>query len=121
LGAERVDSRAAIGEATILDAFRARQSGFMVESAGLVYRLLADDREGSRHQRFLLHLDSGHSLLISHNIDLAERVPVAVGDRLRFRGMYEWNERGGVIHWTHHDPKGRREGGWIQHEGLRFD
>ena len=29
-------------------------------------------------------------------------------------------ERGGVLHWTHHDPDGRRPGGWLEHEGRRY-
>lgn len=88
--------------------------------AGEVARQLPDDNEGSRHQRFILELASGHSLLVSHNIDLAPRVPLSEGDRLTIRGRYEWNERGGVIHWTHHDPQGRRQGGWIEHQGRRY-
>jgi hypothetical protein len=77
--------------------------------------VLADDNEGSRHQRFILALDSGHTVLVAHNIDLAERVPVRRDGRLRLRGRYEWNDRGGVIHWTHHDPDGSVAGGWVRH------
>jgi hypothetical protein len=54
-------------------------------------------------------------VLVAHNIDLAERVPLRQNARLRLRGRYEWNERGGVIHWTHHDPDGLGPGGWVQH------
>ncbi len=57
---------------------------------------------------------------MSHNIDLAPRVPIAVGDTVEFRGQYEWNERGGVIHWTHHDPDGRRPGGWLRHRSRVY-
>lgn len=77
-------------------------------------RLLADDNDGSRHQRFVLQLKDRSTLLIAHNIDLAERVPVGMGDRIKFRGMYEWNELGGLVHWTHHDPLGVEDGGWIR-------
>lgn len=108
------------GEAMILDAFRERRSDFMVESAGVVERILTDDTEGDRHQRFILRLASGHTLLMSHNIDLAPRVPVTVGDTIEFRGQYEWNEYGGTIHWTHRDPQRRRPGGWIDHRGARY-
>ena len=76
-------------------------------------RLLTDDNEGSRHQRFVLRLPGRNTLLIAHNIDLAKRVPVGMGDRIKFRGMYEWNELGGLVHWTHHDPHGIEDGGWI--------
>ncbi len=106
---------AANGESAIADAFRDHRSGLMVEAEGTVERLLADDREGSPHQRLIVRLAGGQTVLVSHNIDLAPRVPAATGDRLAFRGQYEWNDRGGVVHWTHHDPKGRRLGGWLRH------
>ena len=107
------------GEA-IAEAFRERRSGLWVQAEGTVTAILPDDREGSRHQRFILRLSSGQTLLISHNIDLAPRVPLREGDTVAFRGEYEWNEEGGVIHWTHHDPSGRRPGGWLRHGGRTF-
>ena len=108
------------GSGEVEAAFTAQHSGQWVEASGRVVRLLADDNEGSRHQRFILELDSGHTLLVAHNIDLAERIPVRVGDTLTLRGRYEWNARGGVIHWTHHDPLGREQGGWIRSGGTLF-
>ena len=58
---------------------------------------------------------------ISHNIDLAPRIPdLERGDEVIFRGQYEWNQRGGVLHWTHHDPAGRRSGGWLRHGGETY-
>ena len=86
-----------------------------------VVRELRDDLEGSRHQRFILQVEPSLTLLISHNIDLAPRVPLRAGDSISFRGEYEWNDRGGVVHWTHHDPRGRRRGGWIEHDGRRYE
>lgn len=101
-------------------AFAAQRSGLWLEASGRVARLLADDDDGSRHQRFILELDSGHTLLVAHNIDLADRLPLARNDRVVLRGRFEWNERGGVVHWTHHDPDGRLPGGWILHEDVRY-
>lgn len=106
--------------ARIAAAHREQRSDLWFEAEGVVERLLEDDRHGSRHQRFIVRLSNEHTLLIAHNIDLAERVPAEAGDRVRFRGEYEWNERGGVIHWTHHDPQNRHGGGWIAHEGRRY-
>ncbi len=101
--------------------FREQQSGVIVEGIGRVAKVLPDDLDGSRHQRFILRLDSEPSILISHNIDLAPRVAkLAVGDSVRFRGQYEWNDRGGVVHWTHHDPSGQRQGGWLDHAGRIY-
>ena len=103
-------------------AFERERSGVMVSAAGSVSRLLSDDREGSRHQRFIVGFPSGRTVLVAHNIDLAPRVrSLEVGDAVRLRGQYEWNEKGGVIHWTHRDPDGSHEAGWIEHDGERYD
>lgn len=108
------------GVAVIEAAYRERDSGVWVMVSGIVIRLLPDDNEGSRHQRFILKLDGGHTLMIVHNIDLVERLPVALGDPVELRGRYEWNDRGGVVHWTHRDPDGQIAGGWIEHKGRRY-
>lgn len=109
------------GTALVAAAFEQRRSGFFVEVEGKVERLLRDDLDGSRHQKFLVRLASGQTLLISHNIDLAPRVPAQPGAAIRIRGEYEWNKRGGLLHWTHHDPQGRMAGGWIRLAGETYD
>ena len=113
-------SEAVDGGAEAERAFAERDSGSMLEVGAVVLRRLSDDLEGSRHQRFIVQLESGLTLLVAHNIDLARRVPLDEGDRVEIRGQYEWNERGGVLHWTHHDPQGRRPGGWIRHHGETY-
>ena len=100
--------------------FGKNDSGQWVELAGKVIKLLSDDNDGSRHQRFILSVKYQQTLLIAHNIDLVDRVPVALGDRIELRGMYEWNELGGLIHWTHHDPMGIEQGGYIRHRDSEF-
>lgn len=95
--------------------FSKRDTGSWIEVTGFVKRLLSDDNDGSRHQRFILDIGVGRTLLIAHNIDLVERVPLGLGDRVRVRGMYEWNDLGGLVHWTHHDPLGIEDGGWIRY------
>jgi hypothetical protein len=102
-------------------AFRAQRSDVQVLASGRVRATLRDDNDGSRHQRFILELASGHTVLVAHNIDLAPRAPLERGDLVAINGEYEWNERGGVVHWTHHDPQGRHEGGWIEYRGRRYE
>jgi hypothetical protein len=98
-------------------AFRDRRSNVQVMSEGTVARVLADDTNGSRHQRFLLRLKSGQTVLVAHNIDLAPRVEgLRQGDSVAFSGEYEWNERGGVVHWTHKDPAGKHAAGWLRYD-----
>jgi len=96
-------------------------SGQWIEIAGRTVRLLSDDNEGSRHQRFIIRIGADETLLIAHNIDLARRVPVSIGDRVTLKGMYEWNDLGGLVHWTHHDPMGSEPGGFIEHAGKRYE
>ncbi len=100
-------------------AINQQRNDVMVEFQAEVIRLLQDDNQGSRHQKFIVQYGL-HTLLIAHNIDLAPRVPVTVGDQLIIKGEYEWNDRGGVVHWTHHDPQKRRAGGWIELKGKKY-
>lgn len=104
----------------ISEAYQAQRSGFMVEITGRVERVLADDSQGSRHQRFIIRLDNDMTLLVSHNIDLAPRVLLQVDDEVVIKGQYEWSRKGGVLHWTHHDPQGKHPGGWIRHHGRLY-
>lgn len=93
-----------------------------IQGSGEVIRLLADDLKGSRHQRILIREPSGKTLLVVHNIDLAPRInSIKVGDTLHYLGEYIWNEKGGLVHWTHHDPKGKQIGGWLEHNGKRYE
>ncbi|MCE9592736.1 MAG: DUF3465 domain-containing protein [Planctomycetes bacterium] len=95
-------------------AIRDHRSSEWVEGSARVVKNLPDDKDGDRHQRFLAELDDGSSLLFAHNIDVAPRAPVEKGDVIRFRGRYEWNDKGGVVHWTHHDDRDPARGGWLR-------
>ena len=108
-------------DAILENAFANRVSNQQVASQGTVVKILADDTDGSRHQRFIVRLNSGRTLLVSHNIDLAQRIDsLRAGDMVAFYGEYEWNPKGGVIHWTHHDPQGHHPAGWIKHDGQTY-
>jgi Protein of unknown function (DUF3465) len=97
------------------------QDGAVLQSTGTVTRILPDDNDGSRHQRFILRLDSGRTVLVAHNIDLAPRVEgLAVGDSVEFKGEFVANAQGGVVHWTHRDPQGRHVDGWLRRHGRDY-
>jgi Protein of unknown function (DUF3465) len=111
----------ATGAESIAEAYTRRLQDVPVQAEGRVVKVLPDDNQGSRHQRFLLDTGHGHTVLIAHNIDLAPRIDrLERGDRVVFKGEYVWNEKGGVVHWTHHDPNGRHPGGWLQHDGRTY-
>lgn len=102
-------------------AYAQQQHDLQVTGTGTVTRVLSDDNEDGRHQRFILELASGQTLLIAHNIDVAPRIPsIREGDVVEFSGVYEWNEEGGVVHWTHHDPLGQHTAGWLKHNGTVY-
>jgi hypothetical protein len=102
-------------------AFADRARGRMIVVQGKVLRLLADDDEGSPHQRFVIRTGSGQTLLVSHNLDLAPRLNgLRVDDTVAVYGQYEWNDQGGVMHWTHDDPDGRHAAGYIEWKGRRY-
>ncbi len=105
----------------IAQAFEQQRHDVQVGSSGEVVAVLADDNKGSRHQRFLLELSNGQTVLVAHNIDLAARIDdLQKGDQVEFYGVYEYNPKGGVIHWTHHDPDGQHIAGWLKHQGQTY-
>lgn len=109
------------GAEAIAAAFQHRQSKLQVAGEGIVTRILPDDNDGHRHQRFILRLSNGHTLLVAHNIELAPRIEtLKAGDAVAFSGEYEWNPKGGVLHWTHHDPRNTHPHGWLKHHGNTY-
>lgn len=118
---DRLPQDQAAVDLSIEQAFAGKFSEVTVSGSGVVLALLSDDLKGSRHQRFIVRLDTKLTLLIVHNIDLAPRVDtLRVGDIVTFRGEYVWNAQGGLLHRTHHDPAGRRDHGWIRHAGRLY-
>jgi len=107
----------------ISNAYHQKMSDLIVEGVGTVERLLPDDNIGSRHQRFIVRLSPAHTVLVSHNIDLAPKVPnLREGNEISFKGEYEWSELGGIVHWTHRDPRGNdHPDGWIEYKGDRYE
>lgn len=108
-------------DSALQQAFSSQKSGLQIRGAGDVIKILRDDTKGSQHQRFILRLKSHQTLLVAHNIDLAPRISdLRLGDTVKFYGVYEWNAKGGVIHWTHHDPNRNHIDGWLKHNGKTY-
>ncbi|WP_151810109.1 DUF3465 domain-containing protein [Acinetobacter sp. TUM15366] len=103
---------------TIKAAYDRRQSNVQVHGSGRVKAILREDNDGTKHQKFILVLKNGLSILVAHNIDLAPKIDdLHKGDIVEFNGEYEYNEKGGVLHWTHHVQQNRHENGWLKHNG----
>ena len=103
------------------DAITHQRRNVQVDGRGVVTKILREDHTGSPHQKFLVELPSGRTILIAHNIDLAPRIPdLTPGAALEFRGEYVWNERGGVVHWTHRDPHHQHVDGYLRYVGSIY-
>ena len=111
IGSTRYDDRVLID----LQARRAR--GVRVCYAAPVFKVLPDDKRGRQHQRFLFKLANGTTVLVAHNIDLAPRVPLNKGNLVEVCGEYIWNDKGGVIHYTHRSTSRFKQGGYIKFNG----
>lgn len=105
----------------IMQAYQQQLSNIQVQSKGEVKAILADDNDGSRHQKMILKLENGLTVLVAHNIDLAPRVEgLRKSEIVEFYGEYEYSSKGGVIHWTHHDPQGKHVDGWLKYQGKSY-
>ena len=119
--AESYDHTASDSDEILQAAFENHRRNVEVVGVGRVARVLPDDEEGIEHQKFILRLASGQELLVAHNTDLARRIPALKnGDTVEFRGEYEWNPQGGVLHWTHRDPQARHADGWLKRNGQLY-
>ncbi len=111
--------------AQIYDAWRGGRSGIEVQASGSVARVLGERTGPSGpHEGFLLHLtgSGGHGLTVrvESNLDIMGSVPVRDGEAATVRGEYDYDPRGGVIHWTHRDPRGRHPDGFVEIDGHRY-
>ena len=95
-------------------------SGFMTEVSGNVTRILAAGTDRGGSQDFVIQLENGQSLLITHKSSARKKIPLAVGDRVTVRGEYAWSETGGTIKHTKRDLSSARRHGFIEHDGKRY-
>jgi hypothetical protein len=117
-----VSSAANMDAGAIVEAYGAHRNLPQVQGSGVVVKVLKDDTNGLQHQKFLLKVTDNITILIAHNIELAPRVDdLQVGDTVAFKGEYVYTPKGGTVHWTHKDPRGNHESGWLQHNGKKYE
>lgn len=107
-------------QAQVVEAQRNQDRNVEVTVTAKVLKMLPEDTRGLPHEQFLLLLNNGTTVKVAHDTKMAPRVPLEAGDVVCIHGEYIWNEKGGVIHWTHHAAGGRHEGGWIDFNGMRY-
>ena len=106
----------------IIEAFSAHRNLPQVQGSGIVVKVLKDDTNGLKHQKFLLKVSDNITILIAHNLDIAPRVEdIHEGDGIEFKGEYIYTSKGGTVHWTHKDPRGNHQAGWLKHNGKTYE
>ncbi|HMF27656.1 MAG TPA: DUF3465 domain-containing protein [Candidatus Cybelea sp.] len=97
-------------------AYYAGRSHVEVVADGTVTRTLGVQQgRVSPHEGFLMRLGSGCSVIVrvEVNTDFTGSIPMERGQHVLVKGEYEYYPLGGVIHWTHRDPRGRHAGGYV--------
>ena len=90
-----------------------------VTVTGTVQRLLHDSSGAAGpHERFVLDVH-GVQVEVDHNLTLAPRAPLQVGDSVTVHGQFEPDPGHPVIHYTHH-ATGRHEGGYVTVRGRSY-
>jgi hypothetical protein len=104
-------------------AYSAGRSHVEVVADGSVKRILGiQPGVVSPHEGFLMELGAGCRLVVrvEANTDFTGPIALVPGERVVVKGEYEYYPLGGVIHWTHRDPRGRHEGGYIEARGRTY-
>ena len=114
----------AAADPSLARAYADGRSHVEVQTRGTVVRVLGD-RVGpsGEHVGFLIRADDLPRRLVrvEVNEDLTGPVAVRAGEPVTLRGEYAYDSRGGVIHWTHHDPRHRHPDGFVLIGGHRYE
>jgi hypothetical protein len=78
------------------------------------------NRTHAMHEAFHV-MCQGQRLEVVQNLRCGQQVPVQPGDGVTLHGeLVPHGSHGPLMHWTHPDPNGRHEGGWIIDRGKRY-
>lgn len=114
-----LDTTGTGGDKNLVQALEASRRTKYVSATGMkVIELMADDTQGSPHQKFRVQLSDGHAITIISNLDMCVHVPVQVGDTVGAGGEFiPTGKMSGLLHWVHNDPKKQRPDGYIELNG----
>lgn len=75
------------------------------------------------HAIIFMRLDSACHLVVrvAANEHFVGTLRLARGTTMLVRGEYEYGARGGVIHWTHRDPRGHHPNGYVLIAGRLYE
>lgn len=105
----------------LIQAMASRKNAHFVEAGNIkVTQLLPDDRQGLPHQKWMAQLSNGSKVMVVYNLDMGAYVPVRVGDAFSVGGQFIWTKQGGLVHWTHKDPRRTRPDGYVYFDGTYY-
>ena len=109
------------GQEQIIEAQESGRGLSFVEVKNVqVVQVLPDEVSANQHQKWMVKLANGRTLLCVYNIDITQRVPIQVGDTVSMGGQYIFTHAGGLIHWLHADPRAERPNGYVDLNGTRY-
>ncbi|MHB8461362.1 MAG: DUF3465 domain-containing protein [Vulcanimicrobiaceae bacterium] len=112
------------GNSDICKAYALHRSRVETTASGTLVRILRQsDGQFGPHAQFLVRLNSSCALTvrIAANERFTGPLPLRVGEGVRVHGEYEYYRRGGVIHWTHRDPRGHHDSGFVELSGRLYE
>jgi len=112
---------APVSNERLLESFEQGRTGIWVSAEAPVAQMLGDEDFRGRYQRFTIRPRQDITVQVRHSLEHSTRVPVKRGDIVRVTGYYEWDARGGFISRTFSDSDQPGGGGWIEHQGERYD
>ncbi|HIP75819.1 MAG TPA: DUF3465 domain-containing protein [Psychromonas hadalis] len=95
--------------------FNNQRGGEMVSSLGRIIKLLEDQTSPYLAQLILIRLNSGQKLIIKHNLKASTKIAdLKVGEMIKFKGVYRWNSRGGMVVSTFENKQHPKRSGWVK-------
>jgi hypothetical protein len=120
---EKVDAQnpETLDDSELVSAMAGHQSLDYAQGGNLVVvDVQRDDKNGPQHQKWTVRLSNGVTMLSVYNLDMCERVPLKVGDRIAMGGQFIGMGHGGLLHWLHRAPKGNRPDGYVYLNGKYY-
>lgn len=105
----------------LAQAYQNRTSGTQLTSEGKITHIFPTADSGTDYQKFIVQLGIGQSILVMHNMELGAAIEgLAIGEYIEVYGEYQWTADGGIIRWTHQDPLGKHQAGWVKYKGRIY-
>lgn len=97
-----------------------RRVDYVEGGSMVVSKILPDDRSGLQHQKWVVRLSNGKQMQAVYNLDMCPRVQLKEGDKIAMGGQFVWTNKGALLHWLHHDPRGNRPDGFVYVNGKFY-